>query len=235
MIPKIIHYCWFGNNPKPKIISKCIESWEKYCPDWKIIEWNEKNYDVNKAPYIKSAYEQKKWAFVSDYARFDILNTYGGVYLDTDVELLKPIPDSMLELEGFMGFESAERVAPGLIYASIAGQSVLSSIICDYNGRSFSTDKTVVDIVTDILTAKGLVGNNTQQNVDGVEIYPTDYFCCFNFETQLFTITERTISIHHYCASWTSWRRKLHFAVIKRAAMILGEERYLKLKRKVLK
>ena len=129
MIPKIIHYCWFGYNKKPELIEKCIESWHKFLPDWEFREWNESNYNVNKNEYIKEAYKQKKWAFVSDYARFDILNQYGGVYLDTDVELLKPISDEILQHEAFTGFQSNNRVNPGLIYGSIAGQQGLKKNI----------------------------------------------------------------------------------------------------------
>ena len=102
MIPHKIHYCWFGYNKKPKLIEKCIASWKKYLPDWEIIEWNESNYDVYKNAYISEAYRQKKWAFVADFARFDILNEHGGVFLDTDVELLRPIPEAFLEYEAFL-------------------------------------------------------------------------------------------------------------------------------------
>ena len=109
MIPKRIHYCWFGNNPKPRLIQKCIASWKRMLPDWEISEWNETNYDVTKNAYIAEAYKQKKWAFVVDYARFDILNQYGGVFLDTDVELLKPIPDSFLAYQAFTGFDRESR------------------------------------------------------------------------------------------------------------------------------
>ena len=116
MIPKIIHYCWFGHNRKPALIKKCIESWKKFMPDWEIREWNEENYDVYKNQYIRNAYAQKKWAFVVDYARFDILNQFGGIFLDTDVELLRPIPEEILRNDAFTGFESPERVAPGLAY-----------------------------------------------------------------------------------------------------------------------
>lgn len=235
MIPKVIHYCWFGYAKKPKLIQKCIDSWSKYHPDWKVIEWNETNYDFNKIPYIKEAYTQKKWAFVVDYARFDILNEYGGVFLDTDVEFLKPIPEEFLTHEAFTGFESEKRVAPGLIYASIPGQKLLKNILEVYEEKTFTMEETIVDIVTEILKQHGLSENNTLQEIDGVTVFPKEYFCCFNFETQAFEITENTVSIHHYFASWTPWYKKLHFKCIKYAAKILGKERYMKLKRWILR
>ena len=233
MIPHIIHYGWFGHAPKPRLIKKCIASWKKYHPDWEIIEWNETNYDVGRISYTKDAYAQKKWAFVVDYARFDILNEYGGVFLDTDVELLRPIPDEMLEHEAFTGFENEESVAPGLIYASLPGQKMLQNIIAVYQKKPFSMEETIVDIVTSILKDRGMVGNNTCQLIDGVVVYPKEYFCCFNHEIQAFETTKDTISIHHYFASWAPWYRKLRFKCIKYAAHILGKERYLKWKRKM--
>lgn len=235
MIPRIIHYCWFGNKKKPHLIRKCINSWKQIHPDWVVIEWNESNYDVNKIPYIKEAYEKKKWAFVVDYARFDILNEYGGIFLDTDVELLKRIPDELLQHEAFTGFESIDKVAPGLIYASIPKQKLLADIMNIYESKNFSLDENIVSIVTGILKSHGLRCNNTFQSIDGVAVYPSDFFCCYDFETQSFSITPETISIHHYFASWFPWYKKMYFKCIKYAAIVLGKERYMKLKRKLVK
>jgi len=231
MIPHVIHYCWFGHNPKPKLIQKCIESWQVYCPDWEIKEWNEDNYDVNKNEYIKSAYENKKWAYVADFARFDVLNECGGVYFDTDVELLKPIPDELMELDAFTGFESEDMVNPALVYGTVANHPVLTKAMERYQRETFTTDVTIVDIFTDVLKENGLKGNNTRQTVCGLEILPTEYFGCFNHEIQAFEKTENTISIHHYYASWQPWYSKLRFKVIKIAAKALGKERYLRIKR----
>ena len=115
MIPKIIHYCWFGGNPLPEDAKKYIESWRKYCPGYEIKEWNESNFDINCCDYVREAYEAKKWAFVSDYARFYILYQYGGLYFDTDVEMIRPL-FSILQKGSFMGMEvnSPACVAPGL-------------------------------------------------------------------------------------------------------------------------
>jgi mannosyltransferase OCH1-like enzyme len=112
-IPHIIHYCWFGRNPKSELVLNCIESWKKYLPGYEIREWNEDNYDVTQVNFVKEAYENQKWAFVSDYVRFDVLYQFGGIYFDTDVELLKPIPEEILAKRAFTGFESTKLISPG--------------------------------------------------------------------------------------------------------------------------
>ena len=235
MIPKRIHYCWFGNNPKPRLIQKCLASWKRLLPDWEISEWNETNYDVTKNAYIAEAYKQKKWAFVVDYARFDILNQYGGVFFDTDVELLKPIPDSFLAYQAFTGFESDETVNPGLVYASQPDQSVLQAIMSTYEHKQFGEKingrmENIVDIVTGVLDGKGLKKNNSFQVIEGIAVFPKEYFCCFNHETQAFEIGSETISVHHYAASWSPWYRRAYFRTIKYVCRIMGKERYLKYK-----
>ena len=238
MIPKKIHYCWFGNNPKSKLIRKCIASWKEKLPDWEVIEWTEANYDVEKNDYVKEAYRQQKWAFVVDFARFDILREHGGIFLDADVEILKDIPEEILRNEVFTGFETASKVAPGLIFGAIPNHPILTDIIEVYNKKKFGETidgriENIVDIVTGILEEKGLVKDNSFQVVENVAIYPKEYFCCFDHETQSFDIKEETISIHHYAASWSRWNRKLYFRTIKVAAQILGKERYLKIKRMI--
>ncbi len=230
MIPHIIHYCWFGRNPKPKLIIDCIESWRKYCQDWEIKEWNEDNYDVYKNAYIKEAYENKKWAFVADYARFDVLNRYGGVYFDTDVELLRPVPEYLMEEEAFSGFEMVDKVAPGLVYGTISNQKVLKKVLDKYETSSLSQIKNVCEVLTDILNEEGLIGNNTDQTVAGVRVMPKEYFGCYNHEIQAYEKTENTVSLHHYHASWVPWYRILKYKIIKYIAKLLGKERYLKIK-----
>lgn len=240
MIPKVIHYCWFGYHKKPKLIRKCIASWRKFLPGWEIREWNEQNYDVEKNEYISEAYSQKKWAFVVDFARFDILNQYGGIFLDTDVELKRSFPEEILDYEAFTGFESEQTVNPGLVYASIPGQEILNAIVHEYERKKFGEkingrQETIVDIVTGILKNHGLKGNNIFQIVNGVAVFPKQYFCCFNHEIQAFETTKDTISVHHYFASWSPWYRKLYFRTIKVVAAVLGKDRYLRWKRKVKK
>lgn len=240
MIPKIIHYCWFGYRPKSRLIEKCIASWRKYLPDWKIIEWNESNYNVNKNGYISEAYKQKKWAFVVDYARFDILNRYGGIFFDTDVELLKQIPDDILKNRAFTGFESDKTINPGLVFASEKEHPILYQIMSVYEKKKFGEKidgrlENIVDIVTDIMEKNSLKKNNTFQIIEGIAIYPKEFFCCFNHEIQAFEVKEETISIHHYVASWSPWYRRLYFKTIKVVAKVLGKECYLHLKRKIKK
>lgn len=136
MIPKIIHYCWFGRNPKPEIIEKCIASWKKYCPDWEIREWNEDNFDVASVTYMKEAYEAKKWAFVSDVARLLIIYQSGGVYLDTDVELLKPI-DELIYNEAFFSFETSRNINSGLGFGAIKGHKLIAAMVDYYKNKKF--------------------------------------------------------------------------------------------------
>lgn len=136
MIPQKIHYCWFGGNPKPEIIEKCIASWHGLCPDWEIIEWNESNYDISAYPYMQEAYEAKKWAFVSDVARLDIVAKHGGVYLDTDVELLAPI-EELLTHNAFYIFETERNIATGLGFGAVQGHPTVTAMLRYYEGRSF--------------------------------------------------------------------------------------------------
>lgn len=214
MIPKIIHYCWFGGNEKPELALKCIESWKKYCPDYTVIEWNEDNYNINSCQYIREAYEKGKWAFVSDYARFDILYEHGGVYFDTDVELIRPIND-ILEKGQFMGMEDDRgSIASGLGLALDKGNKIAKEIIDSYRSRQFIQsngfyDQTnVVSFVTDIFKEKGYIPENRIQNIEGITIYTKDYFCPLDYDTGELNITSNTRSIHHYISSWKNEREK---------------------------
>lgn len=215
-----------------------MRSWKKYLPDWEIIEWNEDNYDVNASEYTRRAYENRMWAYVSDYARFDILNRYGGVYVDTDVLFKKTIPDSFLEKEAFLGFETQSSVAPGLIYGTIARQKLLIEFLQMYQNLSFEKKRlseqiTVCKLVTDKLVENGLRLDNTYQVIHGIEIFPQDYFCCFNHETQMIRVTENTICVHLYAGSWTSFGCRMYYKLIHLGVIILGERRYLWIKRRI--
>lgn len=208
MIPKVIHYCWFGGNGKSQMIEKCIGSWRKLCPDYEIIEWNESNYDVSKHPFMKAAYAAKKWAFVSDYARVDILYQHGGVYLDTDVELISSL-DPFLGYDFYAGFESESFVNFGLGFGSIKGHSALKEILEYYNGIDFPDNDFGLSMIscpriqTDALKKHGLLCNNQNQVVAGCNIFNTEYFCPMSFRTGETVVTENTISIHHYDMSWS--------------------------------
>lgn len=222
MIPKIIHYCWFGGKPLPDLALKCISSWKKYLPDYEIKEWNEQNFDVEMVPYIAEAYQAKKYAFVSDYARFWILYHYGGLYFDTDVELIRPM-DDIINHGAFMGCENvAEEVLtlavnPGLCLGCNLGLSFYSDMIELYSKQHFQKSdgrldlKTVVEYTTELLVKCGLKNINEIQLVADIYIYPSEYFCPINVVTKRLQVTEKTYTIHHYAGSWVenSLRRKI--------------------------
>ena len=211
MIPKIIHYCWFGGKPLPKSAEKCIASWKKYLPDYEIKRWDESNFDVNAIPYTREAYAACKFAFVSDYARFWILYHYGGVYFDTDVEVIRPI-DDIINRGGFLGVESNRNgiytVNPGLGFAATQGTAVIGEMVNLYSTFHFTnTDgasdlKNIVEITTDYLSSKGLQNTDEIQDCCGFTIYPKDYFCPIDYDTRELKITENTRTIHHYAESW---------------------------------
>lgn len=214
-IPKVIHYIWFGHNPKPDIVLNCIASWEKYFPDFQIIEWNEENYDINKNAFIQEAYSCKKWAFVSDYVRFDVLNQYGGLYFDTDVEVIRQFPSDFFEKTAFTGVESTNIVSPGLVFGCVPKLNMLSEILAVYDRAHFLLDGkecpiTVNARVTELLQKYGFVPNGEYQKIADIEIYPSEYFCGFDLDVFEPCITENTLSMHHYASSWenNSFRRK---------------------------
>lgn len=214
MIPKVIHYCWFGRNPLPALAIKCINSWKKFLPDYEIKEWNEDNFDINMIPYVKEAYESKKYAFVSDYARFWILYNYGGLYFDTDVEVIKNL-DDIVAKGPFMGCEKEPQkgattlgVAPGLGLGVAPGHSLYKEILDYYSTLHFINEdgtlnlRTVVEYITSILEKHGLRPSAEIQECAGVYIYPKDYFCPKSFEDLKIRITPNTYTIHHFSASW---------------------------------
>lgn len=180
MIPKIIHYCWFGGKPLQPLAKKCLASWKKYMPDYEIKEWNESNFDIHCCRYVEEAYTSKKWAFVSDYARFKILYEQGGLYFDTDVEVIKPL-DDILARGAFMGVENyaPDAIPPGL--------GLYKELYTAYHSRKFINDdgslnlKTVVQYTTECLWSHGLTDSHDIQCVEGIYIYPKDYFCPKDF------------------------------------------------------
>lgn len=222
MIPKKIHYCWFGRNPLPESAQKCIASWRKFLPGYEIIEWNEDNFDVNSIPYTAQAYADKKYAFVSDYARFKILYEQGGLYFDTDVEVIRPM-DDIIATGPFMGFEKnlqtqkdnkAPGVNPGLGLGASPKMPIYAEILDFYGKKDFNiADGTVVSHTTAILKRRGLVDENCKQEVAGLTIYPTDVFCPMDSTSGLTEITDSTVSIHHYSCSWidhTTFGYRMH-------------------------
>ncbi len=220
MIPKTIHYCWFGGAPLPPEAQACIASWRRLCPDYELIQWNESNYDVTKNRYMKDAYQARKWAFVSDYARADIVYRHGGVYLDTDVELLKPL-DPFLEDGLFAGWESRDplcdrkkipyenSVAFGLGFGAEKGHPVLRDLLELYEGLRFYREDGTMNLTacpryqTAVLIKYGLDDTQrTLQRLERVVIYPETVFSPKSLLTGRLTVTERTVSIHHFSMSW---------------------------------
>lgn len=222
MIPKKIHYCWFGHNPLPPLALKCIKSWRKYLPDYEIKEWNEDNFDINIIPYVKEAYKAKKYAFVSDYTRFWILYHFGGIYFDTDVEVVNYL-DDIIAKGAFMGCEidaleeRGPTVAPGLGIAVCPQNPIYKEILDFYNTIHFINEDgslnlhTVVEYTTDILKNHGLTRKEGIQNCDGIFIYPKEYFCPKSYFDLKTYKTKKTVTIHHYAASWhTKEENKKH-------------------------
>ena len=220
MIPKTIHYFWFGGKAKPKSVERCIASWRKYCPDYEIKEWNEANFDINMMPYTHDAYTAGRYAFVSDAARFWVLYHEGGVYFDTDVEVVRPI-DSLVEQGPFMGWERADalgnvHVAPGLGLAAPKGMPLYQEVLDGFSRLSYYLDDgqwnpyTMIPLVTDLLKQKGLRIDGTLQTVGGVNVLPADYLCPMDSLTGRITLTPNTYTIHRYTMSWlpqkTQWR-----------------------------
>lgn len=228
MIPKIIHYCWFGHNPLPPLALECIASWKKYLPDYEIKEWNEDNFDVNSIPYTAEAYKQKKYAFVSDYARFWIMYKYGGIYFDTDVEVIRPM-DDIIEKGNFMGFELdpdgentpgkyapryAFAVNPGLGFGMEKEHPFIAHMIDLYKSLTFEGNqmspwfKTIVAHTTELLCEKGLRNVKGIQTVDDITVYPGEYFAPINPISRRLHITANTRTIHRYMASWSQQTKK---------------------------
>lgn len=210
MIPKVIHYCWFGGNEKPEPLLKCIESWKKFCSDYEIIEWNESNYDFKNHEFMSKAYENKKWAYVSDVARLDIIYNHGGIYLDTDVEIIRNI-DELLNNKSFFGLElelSSYYVNTGLGFGAEQYNPVVKKMLDEYNDVKFINDANNPLIPcpvynTNALSKLGLsIDEDKMYELEDTVIYPTDYFCPKNFFTGVINTTDNTYSIHHFSASW---------------------------------
>jgi len=217
MMPHVIHYCWFGGAPLPPKAERCLASWSRHFPDWEIRRWDESNYDVRTIPYTAQAYTMRKYAFVSDYARFDIIYRYGGVYFDTDVEVIRPF-DDILCRGAFMGMEG-KLVNPGLGIGAESGHPLYAEILQYYESLAFTDTHgrrlpgTVVGHTTDVLRRHGYRYDSIEQNIEGIIIYPNDYFNPFDDITGRLSITSHTHSIHHYAKSWCDdagpWRTRI--------------------------
>ena len=208
MIPKKIHYCWFGGKAKPELAEKCIESWKKFCPDYEIVEWNEDNFDISSNRYVKEAYEAKKFAFVTDYVRLYAMYNEGGIYMDTDVMVLKPL-DEYLVHESFSGFESKTKIPTGIM-ASEKGYPLFAELLSYYDDACFVLEDgslnmtTNVEIITDMLTPKGFVPNGEMQTVEGFTLYPQNIFCPLHKKLNNKRYMKDTATIHYFAGSWKS-------------------------------
>jgi mannosyltransferase OCH1-like enzyme len=225
-IPKKIHYCWFGGKSKPKLVKMCIKSWKRHLKDYEIIEWNEENFDIKSNRYVYEAYQNKKYAFVSDYVRLFAMYKYGGIYMDTDVEVVNPL-DSFMNNKAFSGFESPEYV-PTAIMGCEKNFELFGEFLAYYNDKSFikkdgSLDLTTnVRIMTDILEKYGLKKNGEFQVIKGFALYPREYFCPLDDATGRLYKTEKTATIHWFNKSWINPKKRLRSKITKIFHRIFG-------------
>lgn len=237
-ISKIIHYCWFGGKDKPENIKKCIESWKRYLVDYEFMEWNEDNFDANHNLYVKEAYESKKFAFVSDYVRVYALYHYGGIYLDTDVEIFKTF-DDLLHHDSFWGFEQENYIATSTM-GSTKGNKLIKDFLEYYNGKNFIREDgsfnqlTNVAIITKVLEDKGLKLNGEHQVLEGIgAFYPQTYFSPYDYINCRNLMNENTYAIHYFYKSWMPIQKKIKSNIKQTFAQIIGGDNIAKLRRLV--
>lgn len=235
-IPKVIHYCWFGGKEKPEIVKRCIDSWHSNLPDYEVKEWNEQNFDIHCNPYVKGAYESKKFAFVSDYVRVHVLYHYGGIYLDTDVEVFKNF-DNLLHHDSFWGFEQENYIATSTIGAT-KGNPLIKIFLDSYQEKDFIKedgsfdDLTNVAVITGILETKGLKKNGELQEIDKLGVfYPQTYFSPYDYINCRKLITENTYTIHYFHKSWLPFTTRLKTSIKVVLAKIIGGENILRLRK----
>ena len=211
MIPKVINYCWFGRNPLPPLAMKCIESWKRFLPDYEIKEWNEDNFDYNKCIYARQAYERGYYAFVSDYVRAKVLYEYGGIYLDTDVKIIKKLPN--VPEKGFLGFERRKFIGTAVMAAEPESE-LIAELLDYYEQHEFVQQKGYIDsianvsILTDICRRKGLIPDGRKQKIEGFEIFSRELFYPKKLNENTFETTGETCAIHMCSNSWMTEREK---------------------------
>lgn len=237
-IPRIIHYCWFGGNEKPAKVKKCIASWKKYLTGYQFMEWNETSFDVNSNKYTKQAYIAKKYAFASDYVRLHALNLYGGIYMDTDVEVLKPL-NRFLMHDSFWGFEDEHFVATSIMGVS-KGHFFIKEFLEHYNNRDFigpdgSCDTTTnVAIITNICVKHGLVANGKFQELsNGMVFYPRTYFSPYDYINCESFISGSSYTIHHFDKSWLPLHVRLKGKLKWIVSLLIGGSRIARLRKTV--
>ena len=229
-IPKIIHYCWFGHNSLDEKALRCIESWKKFFPEYQIIQWNEENFDITSSDFMRKAYLDKKWAFVSDVARLKILYEHGGLYFDTDVEVVSSYDDILSsQSEGFIGYEKTNLINSGLGFGSVKGSTLIKSLLeiydsIDYNSYTHELPQIACPILaTNYLKELALLTPKQKQCVCGFDIYPADYFSPLDYYTGVLDTTNRTHSIHWYNASWQSDSERTKFIKKQKWYRIVGQ------------
>lgn len=224
MIPKIIHYCWFGDKPKPKKVQKCIESWNKILPEYQIIEWNEQNFDYKKYSFTEKAYKEKKYAFVSDVARIEALLQYGGIYLDTDVEVFKSF-DDILNEHCVLGFEERNYIATSFI-ACEKECTLMREFHDIYLNTTFDgTFITNVVLLTNILKEKGLKMNNQLQVLESyIRIFPKEFFSPYDYINCINLKTDKTYCVHYFYVSWLSKVQKMKKLIKSIIVRIIGKK-----------
>ncbi|QDQ01314.1 glycosyl transferase [Lysinibacillus fusiformis] len=225
MIPKKIHYCWFGGNPYPPLVEKCINSWKKNMPDYELVEWNESTFDIESNAFVKEAFEAKKYAFVSDYVRLFALYNLGGIYMDTDVEVIKPLTP-FLHLQAFTGREGGNTCVTGTM-GSVKGHLWIKALLDYYNDRSFLSDdgmNTNTKIITEITHEMFEIKTNVTDifSSDELTIFPFEYFCAKDFITGKVIIQNTTYTIHHYSGSWLTTKQKRKNEIVKILRKITG-------------
>ena len=246
MIPKIIHYCWIGKKPLPPLAKKCIASWQRLMPDYEIKRWDETNYDFKKNKFMVNAYARKKWGFVPDYARLDIIYNYGGIYLDTDVEVLKSF-DEFLKYPAFCGFESEHFINFGHGFGSEKGNKIIKQLMRPYETMDFSLNNEILKqaslyskiqmekwqkeglvpsplLQTQILAKEfGLKQNNTRHSLGGIEVFPSIYFCPRDkYFAPIYD--ERAYSVHHFMGSWIPAQTKIKVKLVRLLRGCLGSK-----------
>lgn len=236
IIPKTIHYCWFGKGEKPKLAQKCIASWKKYCPDYEIMEWNEDNFDIRSHPYAAFCYQQKKWAFLSDYVRLVVIEEHGGIYFDTDVELLRS-PDFLLNHAAFYGFENSENIATGLGFGAQAHHPTIQAMLEQYHQLRPDAQGVYPIIVCPQLNTRALLSfglrlDGQRQTVGGAEIYPVEYFNPYESSTGRLNKTANTVSVHWYSMSWLSKSAILRSKITRPFHRLFGDNCFHFLKKK---
>ncbi len=241
MIPKKIHYCWFGRGEKPKLAKKCIDSWKKYCPDYELIEWNEDNFDIKTNAYTQWCYENKKYAFLSDYVRLLVVYQNGGIYFDTDVEVIRNI-DFLLNVQAFFGFETGEANASnpknadinsGLAFGSVAGGQALQAMLKEYDQLLDGKHGVIMcpALNTAALVKLGLKQDGSYQKLSWGTVYPKEYFNPYESTTGYLNKTKNTVSIHWYMGSCLSVYQKMRLIVSKPFHRVFGVDFIKRLKK----